>query len=138
MASLFCPECGTKNMYTLKKPNFCQGCGETFGAFGMSAPKNNFVNQSSSREVATPNNGGESVPNISKLQYEVDIPKDNVQSFETLVSNPLNPEELSYSAGNIKKQKRRKRMTKEEFLKQSQAECSSSRGRYKDIGGGGE
>ena len=35
MASIFCPECGAKNGYTLKKPNFCQSCGETFAAFGM-------------------------------------------------------------------------------------------------------
>jgi len=128
MASLFCPQCGAKNMYTLKKPNFCQGCGETFSAFGMGNP----APQQSNAELSSTE---ESIPNISKLQYELDIPKNNVNSFESLVSNPIKPEDVSYSAGAVKK---RKKMTKEEFLKQSQAECSSSRGRFTDIGGGGE
>jgi len=31
MASLFCTECGSKNLYTLNKPKFCQSCGEQIG-----------------------------------------------------------------------------------------------------------
>ena len=31
MTTLYCPECGYKNEYTLHPPNFCGGCGEALG-----------------------------------------------------------------------------------------------------------
>jgi len=133
MASLFCPECGTKNMYTLKKPNFCQGCGQTFSAFGMQTPRAQQTSYSAAQVAQEPQE--ESVPDISRLEYEIDIPKGNKMTFESLVNNPINPNELNY---NTKKIKGHKKMTKEQFLKQSQADCASSRGRFTDIGGSGE
>ena len=65
MASIFCPECGAKNGYTLKKPKFCQSCGETFAAFGMT---NASVSQPSLR-AADGKNDDERVPQLSKLEY---------------------------------------------------------------------
>ena len=126
MASIFCPDCGAKNNFTLKKPNFCQSCGETFSAFGM-------VKDSKLKSKSSANLQNEdSVPNISKLEYEIDLPKNNI-TIETLVNNPINPEEINY---NTEATEGYKKMTKEDFLKVSQRECSSSRGNYEDIGGG--
>ena len=72
MASIFCPDCGAKNNFTLKKPNFCQSCGETFSAFGM-------VKDSKLKSKSSANLQNEdSVPNISKLEYEIDLPKNNI------------------------------------------------------------
>ena len=28
---IYCPDCGGVNVYTSKKPNFCQNCGKSFG-----------------------------------------------------------------------------------------------------------
>ena len=30
MSNLYCPSCGAKNFYNLKKPNFCSTCGSSF------------------------------------------------------------------------------------------------------------
>jgi hypothetical protein len=129
MASIFCPECGAKNGYTLKKPKFCQSCGETFAAFGMT---NASVPQPSLR-AADGKNDDERVPQLSKLEYEIDMATSKV-TLESLVKTPLNPSEIQHiSEANEGYQ----RMTKEEFAKKSQAECSSSRGEFKDVGDGG-
>ena len=130
MASIFCPECGAKNSYTLKKPNFCQSCGETFAAFGMA---NASVSKPSLAATDGKNSEG-SIPNISKLEYDIDLPKSKV-TLETLVNNPLNPDELSY---NTEANENFKKMTIEEFTKISQSECGSSRGRSEEVGGGGD
>ena len=70
MASIFCPECGAKNSYTLKKPNFCQSCGETFAAFGMA----NASVSKPSLAATDGKNSEDSIPNISKLEYDIDLP----------------------------------------------------------------
>tara|TARA_Y100000004_G_C8928688_1_gene418885 strand:+ start:308 stop:703 length:396 start_codon:yes stop_codon:yes gene_type:complete len=130
MASIFCPECGAKNSYTLKKPNFCQSCGETFAAFGMA----NASVSKPSLAATDGKNSEDSIPNISKLEYDIDLPKSKV-TLETLVNNPLNPDELSY---NTEANENFKKMTIEEFTKISQSECGSSRGRSEEVGGGGD
>ena len=56
-------------------------------------------------------------------------------TLETLVNNPLNPDELSY---NTEANENFKKMTIEEFTKISQSECGSSRGRSEEVGGGGD
>jgi hypothetical protein len=129
MASIFCPECGAKNGYTLKKPNFCQSCGETFAAFGMSSAS---VSDPSLKAANGKNDDG-GIPNISKLEYDIDMPASKV-TLESLVNNPLDPNEIKY---NAKAKEGYKKMTTEEFAKISQAECGSSRGKFDEIGGGG-
>lgn len=37
MSTLYCPECGYKNEYTIKPPNFCGGCGISLD--GSTSPK---------------------------------------------------------------------------------------------------
>ena len=130
MASIFCPECGAKNSYTLKKPNFCQSCGETFAAFGMT----NASVSKPSLKSANGKNDDERIPNLSKLEYEIDMSTSKV-TLESLVQNPLNPDDIQYSAEAKDKYQK---MTAEEFARKSQAECSSSRGDFKDVGDGGK
>jgi hypothetical protein len=39
MATLYCPECGYKNEYSIHPPNFCGGCGERISAGGEKTEK---------------------------------------------------------------------------------------------------
>ena len=55
-------------------------------------------------------------------------------TLESLVKNPLNPDEIQHIS---EAKEGYQRITKEEFAKKSQAECSSSRGEFKDVGDGG-
>jgi hypothetical protein len=133
MASIFCPECGARNSYTLSKPNFCQGCGGEFGS--LTSPKNgpkSKLKEESEGAVIT----DDYVPDISRLEYEIEVPNQKV-TFESLVSNPLNPEELSYP---LQGKKREKKMFKnlKDLEAQSRAECASSRQNPKYFGGGSE
>ena len=66
MAHLFCSECGSKNIYTLSKPKFCQSCGNSFVmASHVKKAKASFSNSHEQAE--------ESLPDITKLQYEINI-----------------------------------------------------------------
>ena len=64
MNTEFCMECGTRYEYSLKKPNYCAGCGcklnEVAGATQTDAP--------SVVEEVEPEKG---TPQISKLEYEI-------------------------------------------------------------------
>jgi|TARA_R110000751_G_scaffold47792_3_gene106870 hypothetical protein len=130
MASIFCPECGGKNSYTLKRPNFCQSCGETFAAFGMSRAS---VSEPSLK-VTAEEDEETPIPNLSKLEYDIDMSASATKiTLEDLVNNPLNPKDITYkTTANAA----RKRMTQEEFLKVSQAECATSQGKSRDVSGG--
>ena len=90
MASIFCPECGGKNSYTLKRPNFCQSCGETFAAFGMSRAS---VSEPSLK-VTAEEDEETPIPNLSKLEYDIDMSASATKiTLEDLVNNPLNPKD---------------------------------------------
>ena len=132
MASIFCPECGAKNSYTLKKPNFCQSCGETFAAFGMS----NASMSKPSLKVPAGEDQETPIPNLSKLEYDIDMSASATKiTLEDLVNNPLNPQDITRKTTPNAKYKKK---TQEEFLKVSQAECASSQGKSRDISSGGE
>ena len=130
MASIFCPECGAKNGYTLKKPKFCQSCGETFAAFGMSraSASKPSLKVTAKEDEETP------IPNLSKLEYDIDMSASATKiTLEDLVNNPLNPKDITYkTTANAA----HKKMTQEEFLKVSQAECATSQGKSRDVSGG--
>ena len=135
MANIFCPQCGAKNTYSLKKPNFCQSCGEKFSAFGLTGDtaKASYAAPKQGRETEEDN-----IPSLSAKEYmrnhiEIENSAKASQSFESLVNNPLNPEDVEYN----KEKKGHKKLTPEEYLKISQSSCRSSRGDYEDIGGAG-
>jgi hypothetical protein len=74
------------------------------------------------------------IPNLSKLEYDIDMSASATKiTLEDLVNNPLNPKDITYKTtanANYKK------MTQEEFLKISQAECATSQGKSRDVSGG--
>jgi hypothetical protein len=76
------------------------------------------------------------VPDISRLEYEIEVPNQKV-TFESLVNNPMNPEELSYPTEGKKRQKKMFK-NKKDLETQSRAECASSRQNPKYFGGAPE
>lgn len=122
MASLFCTECGSKNLYTLNKPKFCQSCGHPIGGSVAKAKFNTLQRQPVVKHQEEEYEE-ETFRGLSKLDYEVEYNKSNVTLGDVL-NNPMNPEDVQY---NSKKIKGYKKMSKDEFLSQSTAECGSSR-----------
>ena len=80
MPSTYCQSCGSKHDYKIDKPNFCTSCGEPFsGALKgdkqpEATPKRNRSLESRARSDLD-EEGTEiyEVPQISKLEYEIDI-----------------------------------------------------------------
>jgi hypothetical protein len=111
MRSIYCTSCGSKILYSVNAPNFCTACGESTGlglkvtSASVETPvqKAPSVKQSESPRytplpkktplskrkpavhLADDETDIDYVPNISKLQYEIDIPRDNVKSFKDII-----------------------------------------------------
>lgn len=102
---MYCTNCGSKITYSVAPPNFCSSCGEVIG-FNVSEskrqpqaqppeasqqpkyaslPKRKSLRQRPEVALAEDETDIDYVPNISKLQYEIDIPKDNIKSFKDIV-----------------------------------------------------
>lgn len=128
MASLFCTECGSKNLYTLNKPKFCQSCGHPIGGAVVKAKLNTSQRQSTFRQQEEEYEE-ETFRGLSKLDYDIEYDKNNITLGDVL-NNPMNPDDVQYDP---KKVDGYKKMSKEEFLNQSTAECGPSR--PKDIDG---
>ena len=108
MASIFCPDCGARALYTLSKPKFCQSCGEKFSGVKATAS----TDPEEEKE--------EGVPIIEKLDYSIDMESNKVNLGE-LFNNPLNPNEIEERSSSAKEYKK---LTKEELLSKSMAECA--------------
>lgn len=71
----FCSECGTKVEYKFSPPKFCSQCGAPMGVATVneSKPLNRNVRASRKIEAISDNEtDAEYVPDISKLEYEID------------------------------------------------------------------
>lgn len=71
----FCSECGTKVEYKFSPPKFCSSCGAAMGiaTVNESKPVNRNVKTSRKIEaISDSETDAESVPQISKLEYELD------------------------------------------------------------------
>jgi hypothetical protein len=108
MASIFCPDCGARAVYTLNKPKFCQTCGKKFG--GDTAAASTVPEEEKEEEV----------PMIGKLDYSIEMEPKNVTLGE-LFNNPLDPNEVEARPSSSQEYQK---LTKEEFLSKSMAECA--------------
>ncbi len=109
MASIFCPECGARGVYTLNKPKFCQTCGEKFEVGATVASETH------------EEEGLEGVPVLRKLDYSIEMGHGKT-TLGSLFESPVAPSSVSKVSASIKGHKTQ---TKEEFLSQSLAECAS-------------
>jgi len=91
MRSTFCTSCGGKNEFSYQPPKFCNHCGESFGGIpttDKSLAKK--VNPLAKRKPSVPLKEDETdidfVPNIAKLEYEIDIPHDNIHKMSDILN----------------------------------------------------
>lgn len=103
---MYCTNCGSKITYSVAPPNFCSSCGEAIESnvseskrqpeaeksLGSSRqpkytplPKKRSLRERPNVALAEDETDIDYVPDISKLQYEIDIPKDNIKSFKDIV-----------------------------------------------------
>ena len=71
----FCSECGVKVEYKFSPPKFCSSCGSPMGiaSTNESKPLNRNVRaQRKIEAIGEDETDAESVPQISKLEYEID------------------------------------------------------------------
>jgi len=71
----FCSECGVKVEYKFSPPKFCSSCGSPMGiaSANESKPLNRNVRaQRKIEAIGEDETDAESVPQISKLEYEID------------------------------------------------------------------
>lgn len=104
MKSIYCTSCGSKISYSVASPRFCSSCGEPTGLKSNAGsevkpsstlskvqpkyqplPKKRPLRQRPEVALADDETDIDYVPDISKLQYEIDIPKDNIKSFKDIV-----------------------------------------------------
>lgn len=81
MANTYCPECGKKHFYTLKRPEKCEGCGTSFTLAKCQTDKqpqkviqSSFVKSKPNPEVVKDDDSSDvlKVPKIQNLDYELD------------------------------------------------------------------
>lgn len=95
MANLFCSSCGSKIQYTVKKPNFCTGCGEKLSSLAnanIKAPNNEAEEEEVEAQQELPFERPDS------LAYTLEgATKDTAKvSIKTLTENPVNPDQIVY------------------------------------------
>ena len=72
MTTLYCPECGYKNEYTLHPPSFCGGCGIRLGDSPPSKTRKKKIRRSeSAKEDDSDETDIYHVPDISKLDIDI-------------------------------------------------------------------
>lgn len=77
----FCSECGTKVEYKFSPPKFCSNCGAPMGVAHVNESKPIDRNVNSTRKIkaiADDETDAEFVPEISKLEYEIDTFGSNI------------------------------------------------------------
>ena len=77
---VYCTSCGSGTEYSLKKPQFCSGCGDPFAQISASSPRRVF--KAASTPVSAPaidddeeEYEGEYVPSLNGLQFEIEASK---------------------------------------------------------------
>lgn len=89
----FCSECGAKVEYKFSPPKFCSSCGAPMGVASVneSKPLNRNVRaQRKIEAIGEDQTDAESVPQISKLDYEIDtFGSEYVQTMGSLMGKEV-------------------------------------------------
>jgi hypothetical protein len=126
----YCTECGYKNSYALHAPNFCGGCGVKIGTSTATVKKAPTIKPSprdslrrQPREEVVEEEVFEEVPNISKLEYDIDSSFGN----QKITIGDIMKEGPSKGATPRVRQGVSKAKSKEEILEESLKSCKSAR-----------
>jgi hypothetical protein len=109
----YCLDCGAPTEYSLKKPQFCSNCGQSFennqASSNASIAKN--VNQKRFNKISEidvdynnyEDDDIDSVPNINKLEVETFVEKNKGEKIRDLIKNPSKPTKRSASKEKVQK-----------------------------------
>jgi len=73
MATLYCPECGYKNEYSIHPPTFCGGCGERISASGEKSKKTKMPKRKSSAKEEPSSEDETDVDFVPKITGELQV-----------------------------------------------------------------
>lgn len=71
----YCSECGSKHEYKFSPPKFCSNCGSPMGVANLNESKpldRNISSTRKSKAISDDETDAEEVPDISKLEYEIE------------------------------------------------------------------
>lgn len=116
----YCTKCGYKNTYSVQAPNFCGGCGSPM----REVPASNTPSLNTSRRVVEQTEDLEdSVPNISKLEYEV---HDQGQKQRLSIADLM--KQGPTEGGKIKRGRGSKKLSnRQEILEEGLRSCKSAK-----------
>jgi len=124
MNKVFCSSCGHKNVYEVTKPKFCSSCGTTIGS-AVPAP----ARQEAVAEIDYEEEGSRSF-DLDKMKNDIIAEANSQQTTLTDLWKSATPED----ANRDKTSRRASNLPNgEAMIKQSQADCASSR--VQDIDG---
>lgn len=93
MRSKFCPSCGGKNEFSYQPPKFCSNCGAPFDSLGTSFSKSasptktkrtGLIKKTPAKPLKEDETDVEEVPSIAKLEYDIDVPQDNIHKMSDI------------------------------------------------------
>jgi hypothetical protein len=94
MLSTYCQNCGSKNEYRFTKPKFCSSCGQPLS--GEVAPQKKTPKKEAPKKSRASESYGDldqdgtdiyEVPDISRLEYEIDVSSNGNFSLGSLFPN---------------------------------------------------
>ncbi len=91
MLKIYCQKCGSKNEYNKisQKPNFCQSCGNPFNHAASlkrdEGYKNDEYDDYKSDEDDEHSSSSTTVPELTKLDIDIDIGRNKTESLKNLV-----------------------------------------------------
>jgi hypothetical protein len=113
MKKMYCSSCGSQNIYSGTKPNFCQKCGEPFGAVKKQVAK---TEEEDSAPVKLPDLGGEG------LEFDIETFDKGADTLGQIMGTQ---DGVGYDFGEEPKTKK---ISKKDFLESFQKEAGSIRG----------
>ena len=98
----YCSACGAKHEYKFSPPKFCSNCGAPMGVATTNESKPLNRNTTASRKFKAINDSetdAEFVPDISKLQYEIEI--DQTQHTLGSLAGKIDPTKIKCNVKNL-------------------------------------
>jgi hypothetical protein len=98
MLSTYCQHCGSKNEYSTVKPKFCSHCGQSLNgeldqAKASAQSKPSFFARKPIQQEIHDEDGTDvyEVPNISKLEYDIEFEQDSTFSIGSIMPQQEKP-----------------------------------------------
>lgn len=115
----YCTSCGFKNVYGAQPPNFCAKCGAPMSHTSVARNNaNNPIVEEDEQEAVS-----EGIPNIARLEYEIQGVNQSKVTFEDLVRQGPSSE----APRSKKKGQKSKPPTQDKILKDSLDICKSAK-----------